>query len=130
MTPEEGMAYDRPEPTEAEYPEGRAPFDVLRERAGHWAIAADFAMIEAHRLREQGGKEPSDAVGRLSLKEARVHAADAGEYASLARALAAVADLYSEPITVLEEYRPPAPLSAAIEQAQRDAADLMRPNRT
>lgn len=114
-------------PTEAEQHEERQPFDVLRDLASQWVMRANSEMEEAARLRALHATALGPADGNLM----RTAAAHAGEYAGLAQALAAVADLYSEPITVLEEYRAPeGPLTAAIEQAKRDAADLTRTNRT
>ena len=121
MTPDEAMGYDRPE-------EPPTPFDHQRDLARKWVMEAEQRMEEARHLRAMARNE-TDAVGRLNLKQARVLAADAVEYASLARSLATVADLFAEPLTVVDEYRHTidGPLLA---QAKQEAAGLMRTDRT
>jgi hypothetical protein len=122
-TPDEALLMDRPEE-----PEAPPPFEQIRELAAMWALRAHGVMEEAVRLRLLPHPTVDDPTPATT---GRVLGGYAEQYAGLARSLAAVAELFSDPMTTIEVANPYAPgeVPDMVEQVRRDSEALMRKDR-
>jgi hypothetical protein len=126
MTPDLPIDVTEPDPPDA--------FDHLRNLASLWVMRAHALGEEVLRLRELPHPTTDDPT---PMATARALAGNAAEAAELARTLAAVAELYDQPVTTFELAEggtflatgPGHQVLKQVEQVRQGAQELMRKDR-